>query len=443
VRSSRTGRFIARSTDRPVRARGVDVYLFPAVVGGGLGDIEEVLAAGRALARAGYRLTLLRLGGRPLPASVDGPWSWPPIARRPRVVRSAPAALTVSPSWGVSAAPSRPEPYGRGGAWEEESAAVERAYGARSTVHVSLEEFARTHSASEENRERFREGGVRSRSLAARLRASRAAGELDRLRSQYRRHRAFDRPNVLHLYATFRFDRGFAREFPEAVQTGPLWPRLAPARRRGPAGRRPREWVWYASPASAETIAPAVVDALRRATPPVHLYVRTDRPWRRDFARDRTTVARGPRDPGTWRRRFADAELRIVTGSRTLLEAMELGRPFLYFNGVLGAGSGRRRHRPEKLRAWLNLARSAGVPAGLRRDLGDFARGRRVRGVVENAVGRRGGWREFPRRLEPVGFRPPYDDAGRLLVRVAGALARSPDDATGVVARVRAGARVL
>ena len=443
MRSSRTGRSTGRRTERPAGAPGVDVYLFPAVVGGGLGDIEEVLAAGRELAAAGYPISLLRLPGRPLPRSVDGPWSWPPVVRRSRVVRSSPAALTVAPAWGVSAAPSRDEPFGRGGPWAAESAAVESAYGSGSTVHVSLEEFARTLTATEENRERFREGGVRHRAIASRLRASRGAGELDRLRAEYRRHRAFDRPNVLHLYATFRFDRAFAAEAPEAVQTGPLWPRLAAGPRRPRRRQADRAWVWYASPASAEAIAPAVVAGLRHATPPVDLYVRTDRAWKVEFPGERVTVATGPVPPAEWHRLFSEAELRIVTGSRTLLEAMELGRPFLYFNGVLGGGAARRRHRPEKLRAWLDLARGAAVDATLRRDLADFARGRRVRAVVERAAGGRGGWRHFPRRLRPVGFSPPYDDAGDLLVRVARALARAPDDALGIVARVRARARVL
>ncbi len=56
---------------------GLDVYLFPAVVGGGLGDIEEVLLAGRRLARAGYPVHLFRRPGRPLPR-----WPSRPASRR-------------------------------------------------------------------------------------------------------------------------------------------------------------------------------------------------------------------------------------------------------------------------------------------------------------------------------------------------------------------------
>jgi hypothetical protein len=436
---SRSGRSTAPSR-RPPRARaGVDVYLFPAVVGGGLGDIEEVLAAGRELEGAGFRTVLYRRAGRPLPRAVDGPWEWPGVERRARIVRQAPAALTVAPAWGISAAPSRDEPFGRGGPWELESGDVERAYGPTSTIHVSLEEFARTLGPAAENRERLREGGVPDRDLGRCLRRSRRAGEVDQFRTAFTRYREFERPNVLHLFSTFRPAPGFAREYPEAVQTGPLWPRRFPPGSAHPRSAHRPEWVWYASPASAERVAPEVVQGLADSDPPVRLYIRTERPWSATFPPDRVEVVTGRLDPATWHHRFAAADVRIVTGSRTLLEAVELGGPFLYFNGVLGEGIRRRRHRPEKVAALLALARAAGVSAALRRDLADFARGRRVRSVVHRAAAGTGAWARFPRHLRPVGFRPPYDDAGRLVLAVADALARSPRDALGIVQRTRAG----
>jgi len=415
----------------------VDVYLFPAVVGGGLGDIEEVLAAGRHLARAGFPLHLYREGGRPLPPNVEGPWEWPPVVREKRLRPRARSALTVSPSWGVSAAPSRPERFGRGGPWEAEARRVERAYGADRTLHVSLEEFARTLPSAEETRERFREGGVPARAIGARYRAARSAKEVEAFRHAFRAFRGFDRPNVLHLFATFRPDRAFGREFPEAVQTGPLGPghgRAGPPDRRRPG---PREWVWYASPASAERIAPAVLRGLAGLRPPVSLYVRSPRPWPSVPGTKglRVETAAGP--ASVWRSRFRNAELRVVTGSRTLLEAMEVGGPFLYFNGVLGHGSGRRRHRPEKVRAWLDLARRSGVPRELRRDLADFARGRRVTEVVRRAARREGGWARFPARLVPSGFPRSRATAERVLLAAARALSRPDARASEVVARFR------
>ncbi len=410
----------------------------PAVVGGGLGDIEEVLAAGRRLANAGYPVYLYRAPGRAWPRSVEGPWDWPPLRRVRRPVRLHPSAMTISPAWGVSAQPSRPEPYGRGGPWAVEAAAVERAYGPKHTLHVSLEEFARTLTLRRETRERFREGGVAARELADRIR-----GEPDETARQFRTafstFRAFDRPNVLHLFATLHPDRSFGREFPPAVQTGPLWPR-----RPGPRGHRtrgPRRWVWYASPASAEAIAPAVVRGLADAVPSVRLLVRAARPWTVALPPRSVEVRPGPMPAATWTRRFRAAELRIVTGSRTLLEALELGGPFLYFNGVLGVGRRRRRHRPEKIAVLLDALRAARAPADLRRDLADFARARRIEEIVRRAASGTGGWARFPHPLPVQGFPPGFEDAGAVVLRAAHALARPPHDAPGVVAALRAASK--
>jgi hypothetical protein len=436
---SRTGRSTARSNrDRP-RPRSLDVYLFPAVVGGGLGDIEETLAAGRRLADAGFRVHLFRSAGRPLPPEVDGPWDWPPHVRRSsRLSPRAPAALTVVPAWGVSAAPARSGALGRPGPWAEEAAEVERVYGSDSTIHVSLEEFARTLPTREEDRERLREGGVSTHALPERLRLSRHAGDLDRFRAAFARFRAFDRANVLHVFATFRRNPAFAREFPAAVQTGPLWPRRYVRNRAMREGLRGREVVWYASPASAERIAPEVVRGLRESDPPSHLLIRTPRPWTHARLPSEVEMETRPMSPARWALRFQWADLRIVTGSRTLLEALEVGGPFLYFNGILGEGGRTRRHRPEKLIALL-AAWGDPLAPDLRRDLSDFARGRRVAEVMRRATDRRGGWRHFPRRWRTPGFPAPFDDAGALIVAAARALAQAPDGAGKIVGRIRAG----
>ncbi len=425
------------STDRSSTERGVDVYLLPAVVGGGLGDIEEVLAAGRYLSTAGFPIILYREAGRPLPPSVDGPWEWPPVERRKRIGPRSRAALTVAPSWGVSAGPSRPIRFGRGGPWEVEAQNIERAYGPERTLHVSLEEFARTLPSLAETRERFREGGVPARALGARVRKARDEKEVEAFRSAFRAFRGFDRPNVLHLFATFRPDPAFGREFPEAVQTGPLRSGHPESTRPRSRGSRPREWVWYASPSSAERIVPAVLEGLRDVRPRVRLYVRSPRPWPSVKEMPGIRLVTAPLVPRAWRARFREAELRIVTGSRTLLEAMEVGGPFLYFNGVLGRGAGRRRHRPEKIIAWLELARRAGVARALRADLADFSRGRRVAEVVRRAADRADGWRRFPEGPAPRGFAAGRQDAGRVLVTVARELSRPGARASRIVARWR------
>ena len=165
----------------------LDVYLFPAVVGGGLGDVDEVLCAGRYLAASGFPLALYRAPGRPLPRGVDGPWDWPAHLRTDCPVGRAPKAMTIAQAWGISAAPSRDEPYGRGGPWEEEARAIERAYGPDATLHVSLEEFARTLTSRREAMERWREGGVPAREIRRRARRRAFDREVARFRAMYRR----------------------------------------------------------------------------------------------------------------------------------------------------------------------------------------------------------------------------------------------------------------
>lgn len=431
---SRTSRSTGPATKGPDRAPEVDIYLLPAIVGGGVGDIDEVLCAGRRLASAGFALTLYRRADRPLPRGVDGPWLWPPHRRVGSLVRRAARALTVAPAWGITAATPRAGPLGRPGPWTEETAEIEQAYGSERTAHVSLEEFARTLTPDEETAERFREGGVRSRAIRGRLAAARLRGEVTAFREAFRTFRAFDRPNVLGVFATFRYDRSFAKEFPEAVQTGPLWPCHGPS---ASVTQDAPPWVWYASPASAETIAPAVLAGLRRVDPSPPLIVRTPRPWTTVAPGAGLTIRTRPWTPAVWRRAFRRAPLRIVTGSRSLLEALEAGGPFLYFNGVLGAGSQRRRHRPEKIVAFLALAREADWPPHLLADLADFSRGRRVADVAARAARGTGAWRRFPSVPSPSSFATGFEDAGKVLVRFARALARTRVPASELVARFR------
>jgi len=407
-------------------------------VGGGLGDIEEVLAAGRGLAgRPGIRLLLFRGPGRPLPAHVDGPWEWPPLERVDRPAMGAPRALTVSAEWGVSAAPERPGPYGRAGPWAWESEAVERSYGADSVVHVSLEEFARTLTSLQESSERYREGGVPIRSIPARLASSQGRAERERFRSAYRTFRGFDRPNLLSVFSTFRPSRRFALEYPEAIQTGPLWPGASPGGRR--TLHSPPEWLWYASPSSSVELIPGIDRALGRIPDPPKVLVRSPRPLPLPTGPRWTPVA--TEDSGAWRARFASAALRIVTGSRTLLEALEVGGPFLYYNGVIGRGPSRRRHRPEKIVALLEAWRADGVGVAVADDLRSFACGRAVERIVRRAARDPAFSDGFPSGWRPRGFPSPFDDAGRFLDRVAEGWAGGGEDADTFVAGLRREAR--
>ena len=412
---------------------GLDVYLFPAVVGGGLGDIEEVLLAGRRLARAGFPVYLFRRPGRPLPRSVEGPWEWPRAMRRVAAppARRAPRALTVSAWWGVVAAPARDEAYGRAGAWAEECRAVEAAYGPGRVLHVSFEEFARTLTSREQTAERWREGGRPLREVRQRVRRARA--EIAAFAAAYARFRAFDRPEVLHLYPTFSYAPAFHREFPEAVQCGPFWPERRPATGRP----RPGRWVWYASPASSPALAQAWAAAWPAGGRPVTVAVRSPAPFPLPEAAGLSFERRPPMAPAAWHRERDRAEIRIVTGSRTLLEALARGGPFLYFNGVTGTGRSARRHRPEKIDRLLALWRRQGVPSFLLRDLAEFARGRHLGPILARARDDASWRRAFPRRPRPGRFPPGRADGGRLLDRVARAWARSDGTADRIVAAVR------
>jgi hypothetical protein len=420
-----------------VGRRDLDVYLFPAVVGGGLGDVTEVRDAGVRLVRRGYPVRIYRQPGHPLPRPVPellqgAPFRW---TRAPAGHGS--RAITVTAMWGVSAAPKQPGRLGRAGPWAAEGAELERSYGADRVVHVSLEEFARTLTSREETIERYREGGRSWRETRSILAGVRGRREVRQFHEAYRRFRAFDRENVLHLFATFRPSRAFAREHPEAIQTGPLWPERSRPRRRG--GREGhRRWMWYASPATSARIAAGVVAGLARARPPVALEIRTPRPESWSGLPVRIDSAVEP--SAAWARRFAGAEMRIVTGSRSLLEALELGRPFLYYNGTVGTGRSARRHRPEKIRTLLADWRARGIGTSRWRDLEAFSEGHRVREVVASAAAsptRLG----YPPRYRPSAFGPGFDDAGRYLDGVAARWERWSGDAASFVASRRAEAR--
>jgi len=425
----------------PLRPRGaLDVYLQPAVVGGGLGDIEEVLAAGRRLGRAGHRLLLYRREGRRLPPSVSGPWDWPSVRRVRRIVPRARHALTVTPWWGVSAVPD-PERSGPPGPWSVETGDIEHAYGPDRVVHLSLEEFARTLTSREQTRERWREGGVAVREIARRLRNPAAAREIHAFHDAYRKWRAFDRPNVLHLFTGFRPSRAFGREFPEAIQSGPLWPEPAVHDRRRLETRR---WIWYASPSTSYRLATKLAEAVPPPASgllPLQIEVRGPRPFELPEGPGVRWRWVRPTSPDDWRRRFRGAGLRLVTGSRTLLEAIAQGGPFLYFNGVLNQGRRTRRHRPEKIEALLEAWRRHGVSEELRQDLADFSRLRRVPSIVRRAL-RAPGWAaSFPAASAAVHYPPPLRDAGQLLDRWSREWARSGDPAQEFVRQLRSSVR--
>jgi len=152
-------------------------------------------------------------------------------------------------------------------------------------------------------------------------------------------------------------------------------------------------------------------------------------------------VPLAPEGPTEWNARFRRADLRIVTGSRTLLEALEVGGPFLYYNGIVGRGRSRRRHRPEKIAALLEAWRSEGVGESVVRDLENFAAGRSVARVVQRAASDPSFARGFPDAWKPRGWRPPFGDAGQFLLHVAEAWATAAGGAPALAETLRSEGR--
>ncbi|MCI4344133.1 MAG: hypothetical protein L3J87_00705 [Thermoplasmata archaeon] len=196
--------------------------------------------------------------------------------------------------------------------------------------------------------------------------------------------------------------------------------------------------VWYASPRSSERLAGQIARGLAGTRRPIHIDLRSGHAWWPPPVQGVTWRLSRALPDAVWLQRFAGADLRIVTGSRTLLEALELGGPFLYFNGVLGPGSSVRRHRPEKLDALLACWGAQGASARWRKELAAFGRLQRVAPIVRRFVQDPRWAKGFPRWRGPVGFEPPFDNGGTFLRSV---VERFDDGraSTSVVAEARAG----
>lgn len=401
---------------RPPR-RPIEVYLLPAVVGAGAGDLEEVRAAAWVLRSAGLPVRWFGPPGTPRPVPPAGLRDWPVRSIEPGLRSRGNRALTVSAQFGPTSEGPRPFRLGGAGPWWPAVRAIERRFGPGQVLHVSLEEFARNLSADRQERERWREGGRAGGEVRARRRRGDWPTAVRRMRRLFRRHHALDRPNLIALFPTFRASRAFRRDFPTAVECGPI-PSPSPARRRGRRPGRdrpsPRRWLWYASPASSAAIWPRLLEAAGGTGRATEVAVRTPRPLPELPGPPGVTVRwLPPMGRANWDRTVAGADLRIVTGGRSLLEAVEAGRPFLYFNGVTGTGRRRRAHRPEKLRSLLGTRAALGLPAVVRRDLVDFARGRRIGEILRRADADprwRRAFGRFPDSLAPSdGLRPGSD----------------------------------
>ncbi|MCI4322459.1 MAG: hypothetical protein L3K03_00295 [Thermoplasmata archaeon] len=391
--------------------------------------------------RAGFPIVVLPFPGRRTPSWWDAPWDWPPACRPSRPRPTASRALTLCTNWGVTATPAHPGPLGHAGPWAPAVDSIESAYGTENVVHVSFEEFGRTFSSRRQEFERYREGGWPVRRIQQKLRSASGQRGIRNAHEAYARYRGFARPNVLHLYPSFQPAPGFRREFPEALECGPFRPDISREhayRPRGRAGRTP-VWFWHASPGSSARLAQALDPVVEALGTQLILEYRGD-PWEHDPSSNAIEWRRLEHLPAPeFRRRFRAADLRIVTGSRTLLEALWIGGPFLYFHGVLNSGAHLRRHRPEKLEALLRLWKSQGVSPEVAHDLASFSRLRNLHPIVRRALEDRRWASAFRRRPISRGFSAPWHEAGELLEAIAHGWVEGRRSAPAWVQEVRSG----
>ncbi len=427
----------SRDAALPSRRR-VDVYLLPSAVGGGRGDIEEVLLVGRDLARAGHRVRIVRR--RPLALLDDPSFDWTGLRRDTLLVRRHDRAVTVSSQFGVTAADGRDEPLGRAGPWAVERAEIDRRYGVDRALHLSLEEFARARPPGALAEERWREAGRAAAWRRARRSSREFAREVAGFVGLYRKFRALDVPNLLTLFPTFRRSTAFEREFPESVQTGPLWPEpLGTLRRR--ATRGPIRVLWYASPSTSDRLVRPLLAGLARAPRPVRLWVRSPHPLSVPSSHRVRAESVSPHAPEGWQRLWATADLAIVTGTRSLLEAIGWGVPFLYYNGAMGRGGSTRRHRPEKIATLLDVLRSIEGTVELRQDLSDFARLRRIEATVARVLARPGRLPPTLRRSIADRCPDPFGDGRILVAKIVERFAQEGSSATDLIRSVRSESR--
>ncbi len=438
MKRSRSRRSSVPSRRRPVRRSrgGVDVYLLPAVVGSGRGDVEDVLLVGHRLARAGRRVSVVRTRARPLALLRDETFDWTGIERTVRLLPRSDRAITISSQFGVTAADARDEPYGRAGPWAIERAEIDRAYGPGHVLHVSLEEFARGRPMRELAEERWREAGRTERARRAKPDRGSSTEEVAEFTRLYRKFRALDRTDLLVLFPTFHRSTRFDRDLPEIVQVGPIWPERLETRR---TSRRSGglSVLWYASPSTSDRLAPLLIRGLERARRKVVLIVRSPRPMEIPPSERVRPEIWNARSPASWRGAWSRSDLAIVTGTRSLLEAMAWKVPFLYFNGVLGRGRSARRHRPEKIAALLRWMHASGIPPDVRRGLSDFSRLRRVEGIVAASLNPPPA---APRGLPGSiarGFPPRFGDCGELVADVVERFAVGDTSPSELIARLR------
>jgi hypothetical protein len=371
------------------------LYLMPSRIGRGWGDVSELARFARALSRTSR--TVAWVPPTAIPRSdprvepVDPartPLPFPPLQRwsQPRGKGSAVVLITW---WGVTG--RRVDEQGRPlpGPWASTLEVVRAHHGRDRTLVVSLEEFASARTAREVLTQMLWSSGERAQEVPAHLSGPEGTEFLERYRRAYRTYRGLSAPHVLHVVTSFRFDEGAWREFPEMLQVGPAWGH--PPRRAFTVTSGRWRILWYASPPSSLPFARRLTLALRTLKKPMELHIRGA------LGGECGSLASGPARgleirfhrelrETAWRRLRQGCRLIITTGSQSLLECLDRGQPFLYFNGIRRTRRGWRPDRPEKIESLLRAREGIGADATVSRDLRDFAAGRNLRRVLGRAL---------------------------------------------------------
>ncbi len=433
------------------------VYLFPCRIQQGWGDVQEMAAAAWALHRAGFPLLSLpprpEAGRRPDPRASPveppraGPARFPPVRRVARPQGTG-RAMVLATWWGVTARTHDADGGPLPGPLESAVGSIVDAHGEGNVLHVSLEEFASDQTSYEALDEGLRQAGWPGPRRRAALKSASGREQCATYHRAFVLARAGERKDVLHLTGSLAPHLPALREFPFLLPVGPFGMARRSTRARPPAPpstRRAPVILWYATRDGAADFARSLLSSLDALDRPVRLEVRAEAsvvealPGRSPGGRVAVRPL-GVLEGTAWKARWRRADLRIASGSQTLVESVRLGLPFLYFNGALAGPHGSSRaFRREKFVSWLRAMQESGSSSLLRKDLSSFADGKGLDSVLRHSLLSARWRREFVRDLRRCrsGLVSSRADGDTFLVEIACRFAESSGPASDLVERLR------
>jgi hypothetical protein len=302
------------------------------------------------------------------------------------------------------------------------------AHGEDRVLHVSLEEFASAQSSRAAMAESLRQAGWGRKRIVSYLESREGLDRINRYHRAFAAARGDACRDVIHLVATFSSTPSATREFPFLVEVGPFgysalrrfnrFPARLPSRGKDIEhpfnDMSPKKILWYASPDSSPRFAEDLCQALSRLKFRCRLEVRTSVSRWNNISHlqhvPKVTIVFLPElSDEVWRQRTNRADLVIVSGSQSLMEASAAHHPFLYFNGYFPGNRTRpRAFRREKLLSLLKAWRVGGVPERIVLDLRDFADGRNLRAILCRALTSQEWRRHFLSAPQELSATPPW-----------------------------------